>query len=394
MKKQILFVDDETQILQGLKRMLRSLRDEWEMYFITGGKEAIEFMNEHPVDVIVSDMRMPGIDGAQLLTHVAEHSPYTVRIILSGQADKSQVLRSIEPSHQYLSKPCDADTLKTTILRASLLRNLMSDEKMSFISSMRSLPSLPRIYSDLVSMLRSPDFSITNVADLIKQDMGMTAKILQLVNSAYFGVSRTVSDPSMAVNLLGINTISSLVLLEGVFSSVSNQMLPSNFSLDAVWNHSGSVGKIAQKILKDAKKDKQDIDDALSAGLLHDCGKIIFADNLKKEYEEVIDKSIRENIALCEVEKEAFGVNHAEAGAYLLNLWGLPEALVEIVAFHHNPTSFSSSQSAALDAVVTANALIDYKGVEGGVAALDQLDDEYINKLGGKKALISRVDCS
>ena len=112
MNKRILFVDDEPMILQGIQHSLRGMRAEWEVALANSGAEALETMAQAPFDVVITDMRMPGMDGAQLLDLVKVKFPRTVRIILSGQSDRETILRSVGPSHQYLSKPCDLDELK------------------------------------------------------------------------------------------------------------------------------------------------------------------------------------------------------------------------------------------------------------------------------------------
>src|SRR5256885_11774657 len=124
----ILFVDDEPKVTEGLHRMLRSMRREWEMTFATSGAEALEKLSAKPFDVVVSDMRMPGMDGCQLLTEVMRRHPQVVRIILSGYSDKETIMRSIGLAHHYLSKPCDAETLKETIRRACDLRDQLEEE--------------------------------------------------------------------------------------------------------------------------------------------------------------------------------------------------------------------------------------------------------------------------
>ena len=194
------------------------MRDEWEINFAPGGKEALEWMESHPVDVIISDMQMPGMDGAQLLYEVLKSHPDTVRIILSGHADREMILRSVRPAHQYLSKPCNADILKSTIQRACNLRESLADEEMKkLISKMDTLPSLPSLYIEIMKEIQSPDSSIKRVATIIEKDMGMSAKILQLVNSAFFGVPRHISSPVQAVTMLGLEMIKALVLSIHVF---------------------------------------------------------------------------------------------------------------------------------------------------------------------------------
>src|SRR5579863_1343288 len=119
--KTLLFVDDEPKLLQGLQRQLRPMREEWDMHFVESGNSALEFMSGRPVDIIVSDMMMPGMDGSQLLAEVAKKHPQTVRIVLSGQAEREAVLRLVGPAHQFLSKPCEADELRKAVSRAFAL---------------------------------------------------------------------------------------------------------------------------------------------------------------------------------------------------------------------------------------------------------------------------------
>jgi len=143
-KKRILFVDDEPNVLQGLQRMLRPLRDEWEMTFVSSGAEALQRLAQAPFDVIVSDMRMPNMDGAQLLTEVMQRHPEVIRIVLSGQANQEVVMKAVGPTHQYLAKPCDPESLKALVSQTSALRGLLTDATLKgLVASMKSLPSLP-----------------------------------------------------------------------------------------------------------------------------------------------------------------------------------------------------------------------------------------------------------
>lgn len=184
MKTSVLFVDDEPRVLDGLRRMLRSLRREWEMAFANSGQEALEIMARRPYDVIVSDMRMPGMDGAQLLDEVMRHHPDTIRIVLSGQSDQEQILQSMRPTHQYLTKPCSAETLQGTIRRAMKLRALLTDDKArALVGSTGSVPSLPAFYLELMEELDSSDPSIRDIVAIVSRDAAMTAKVLQVANS-------------------------------------------------------------------------------------------------------------------------------------------------------------------------------------------------------------------
>ena len=168
MKKRILFVDDETMILQGLERTLRPLRNEWEMAFANSGPRALDLMNQAPFDVVISDMRMPGMNGAELLTEVLKKFPKTVRLILSGHADRDLVLKCVGSTHQYLSKPCNPDELKSAIRRAGNLDQSLRDKSLGqLISRMDRLPSIPSLYVAIVEKLQDPDCGISDIGDIV-----------------------------------------------------------------------------------------------------------------------------------------------------------------------------------------------------------------------------------
>ncbi len=320
MKKRILFVDDEPNVLGGLRRMLYPLRGEWETAFASSGPDALAKLAESPFDVVVSDMRMPGMDGAQLLTEVMQRYPQVVRIVLSGQSDKEMILRSVGPAHQYLAKPCDAETLKQTIARACVLRDLLADERLKqLVTKVSSLPSLPTVYARMVEALQSPDASIQTVSRIVAEDVGMTAKILQLVNSAFFGLRRHVSSPSEAAVFLGLETIKALVLSIHVFSQFQGASVP-GFSLEGLWKHSLAVGAGAKRLAAEENQDRRDVDHALMAGLLHDAGKLVLAANLPEQYAEALARAADSQGPPWQAERDVVGAGHAEVGAYLLGL--------------------------------------------------------------------------
>lgn len=189
MKIGILFVDDEPNVLRSIRRMLHGLRQEWDMKFVESGHEALSLLAKEAFEVIITDMRMPQMDGAQLLTEVKKQYPHMVRIVLSGHTDKDMILKSVQQAHQYLSKPCDAETLKSTISRTRARRSLLSQESLKrIVSKIDVLPSLPSLYAEIINELQSSDLSIQKIGQIISKDLGMTAKVLQMVNSAFFGI--------------------------------------------------------------------------------------------------------------------------------------------------------------------------------------------------------------
>ncbi len=380
--KRILFVDDEPNVLDGLRRMLRPMRMEWETAFALGGEEALATLAEKRFDVVVSDMRMPGMDGAQLLTEVKRRYPEIVRIVLSGHSEKETVFRSVGPAHQYIAKPCDTKQLKKIITQACALRDLLSEDSLrDLVSQMSTIPSLPQAYADILGELQSPDASIKRVGEIVSKDVGMTAKILQLVNSAFFGLRHHVSSPSQAASFLGVDTLKSLVLSVHIFSQLDDVKIE-GFSLDRLWNHSAATGALAKRIAAAEGCAEQLCDHALMAGLLHDAGKLVIAANLPERYSGVLASVEDEGLELWEAERKILTNTHAEVGAYLLGLWGLPDPIVEAVAFHHSPSKCLEEKFAPLTAVHAANALEHEPSDAGEDPNASRLDTEYLGQLG------------
>jgi len=380
MKKKVLFVDDEPKVLQGLRRMLHGMRSEWEMGFAESGQEALEAMQNTPYDVLVTDMRMPGMDGSQLLSEVMKRYPNVIRIVLSGQSDQETVMRSVGPAHQYLSKPCDAETLRRTIVRACSLRELLASDPLKRLTSrLTTLPSLPSLYSRLMEELRSQDASLSNVGRIISSDAGMTAKILQLVNSAFFGIARQVTSAQQAVTLLGLETIKALVLSIHIFSQFDRSALPVHLA-EGLWRHSVTVGLFARAIVRLERRDQNLSDNSFTAGLLHDIGKLVLAANLADQYRAVLSSVENEGLALTEAEREQFGATHAQVGAYLLGLWGLPDPIVEALAYHHCPSNCQSEELTPLTVVHAAN-FFENQLAGWHTCGEQQLDEDYFERL-------------
>lgn len=380
-KLRILFVDDEEKVLQGLKRMLHSLQGEWEMAFVGGGREALEFLERQEVGIIVSDMRMPGMDGARLLQEVMEKHPKVIRFILSGHSDREMILRAVGTAHQYLIKPCEPEELKAAIRRALALRRAVgSDEVLDIVSKIRTLPSLPDLYRKLMLELQSPEPSIQSVGCIITEDLSMTAKILQLVNSAFFGLPRQISDPKQAVSLLGLEVIRALVLSIHVFTQFEENQIE-EFSIGELFQHSVRVGNAAKKIAATLAGEQKTLDDALSSGMLHDIGHLLLAIDQQDRFREALVLSRRKNQASWRSELEVFGTTHAEIGAYLIGLWGLPDPIVEAIAFHHYPSKCAERKCVSLAAVHVAD-YFDRRHYSESALGGAELDTDYLSDLG------------
>ncbi|WP_035272466.1 response regulator [Desulfonatronum thiodismutans] len=378
MKHRILFVDDEPQVLQGLRRMLHGQSRDWEMHFAPGAKEALEVMAATPMDMVVSDMRMPGMDGVQLLAEIKSRFPKAIRLALSGHMDERMIMGCTKVVHQYLSKPCSPEIMISVLRRILALRRYLAEEALACLtSSLDQIPSLPKMYLAIQEELQSSRCSLKKIGEIISTDVGMSAKILQLVNSSFFGMCTKVASPAQAVNLLGTETVKALVLHVQIFSQYDPRKCP-NFSLARLSRHSLITATLAKRIcaIESAAKDVQE--DAFLAGILHDVGKLIFAVNCPVLYDEILEMISSRHLSLASVEQDALGASHAQLGAYLLGLWGMADPVVEAIAFHHHPALSATSQFTPLTALHAADSLILGIQPEGPTGKAEGPDMNYL----------------
>jgi HD-like signal output (HDOD) protein len=373
--KRVLFVDDEVAVLDGLRDRLRRQRGEWEMVFAVGGERALVECARSAFDIVVSDMRMPGMDGATLLRHIKQSFPGTIRIVLSGHAERQAVMRTLPVAHQYLSKPCDTETLRGVLSRAFMMQALLkSDAIRSLVGRVEKLPSVSKIYVELTDVLAREAPSIHDVVEVVQRDPAMCLKLLQVVNSAFFGLPRRVAAMRDAIGYLGIDLVKSLALAAEIFGAAEGPQGLDSTWLSALQQHSALVARVARAIAP------SDADDAFMAGMLHDVGRIVLALADRKAFAG-IGLAARERAHPTYVlERECLGVTHAEVGAYILGTWGVPFGIVEAVAGHHEPSRFGSSSFDATTAVHIAEGLV----TEGDhpLLAPHLLDVPHLERLG------------
>jgi HD-like signal output (HDOD) protein/CheY-like chemotaxis protein len=354
-KKRILFVDDEPMVLRGLQRSLSSMRKEWDMEFVESGARALECMSERVFDVLVADMMMPNLSGAELADEVMKSYPKTVRIILSGHTDQEQAIRCVKSTHQFLSKPCEIERLKSTVGRALAFGVAFdNDELRSVMGKIQVLPSLPSLYLKLVEMLAGVKAGVNEIALTVRKDVGMTAKILQIANSAYFGFHKPTSNIGDAISCLGMEVLKSLVLTLHVFSELE-KMKTGGISVEVFWTQSYKIGGVAKAIAQREGKSLELCEQAFVGGMLHGLGKIIMASNFKGVYSDLLKTTSTEQL---QAERDLFKTTHAEVGGYLLGLWGLPLPIVEAVMRYPTPHGSPTKEFCPLTAVHVAHALV------------------------------------
>jgi putative nucleotidyltransferase with HDIG domain len=370
MSTRIVFVDDELNILQAMGRSFHSMRNEWNMEFLSSGAAALESMAKAPADVIVSDMRMPGMDGWQLLAEVKKLYPQTVRLVLSGHADPSSVMRAVGTAQLYLAKPCESGSLKAAIVQTQMLRQLLSSDRLALlVGEVGMLPSAPTAFQEILACLQNPAASLTDAAQIIGRDVAMTANIMKLVNSAFFGSRRPITTIDRAVAYLGMDTLGALVLGHGVFQSGVATGI-GGFSLEQLWQHTEQTATAARAIALSENLSVARADEAFLAGVLHDVGKVVFATKAAGLPNDTMD-------VVAQME-----AHHAEVGAYLLGLWGFPNSIVEAVAFHHTPQK-ASEKGFGLSGIVHVADRLVHRRSEHRSASIDAgLQPGYLEALG------------
>ena len=400
MKKIICFAGIAKDELPPLRTAATASNLPWECHFVADAPAALALLANQPFDVLVADMAMPGKTGAELLREAREvrsnggaHSNI-LGFIIGDVADQALIINNIGGPHQFIRRPIQPAKLVANLKRGlSLDTWLATDHLRKLVPKLRRLPSLPSTYFNLLKEIESDNFSTQSIAAVISRDPVVTVRLLQLVNSAVFGLVQKVTDPVDAVSLLGIETVKSLVMGLQVFSQ-SDAAREAGLSLEILWEHSLLVAKFAQQITIKQTGDVRLAGDAFTAGLLHDVGRIVIASNLPKEYAAIIARARETSRPLHEEETASLQVDHAEVGAYLLGLWGLPVEIVEATAGHHAPGQTAyASEFTLLGAVHAANVFAHETGGQTDGLCLPKLDEEYFKTIQLENELAGWREC-
>jgi HD-like signal output (HDOD) protein/CheY-like chemotaxis protein len=376
----ILFVDDEPKVLSGLRRTLHSRQGQWDMDFAAGGPAALQIMASQPVDVIVSDFRMPGLDGGQLLAEVRRRHPDTARLILSGQTAEHDMIRVVALAHQFLSKPCGPEDLMAAVDRAVRLREELAGQQVRIeMQGFETLPSPSSELHRLIDTLESPGADEGAVAGVLERDATLAATVLQQLNFLFCASASPVRSLEEALTRFGLQRVRSLAL----WSEISRAFpLPDRVSrkwLGHLHTHALETALLARRLAVPEARD-----DAFCAGLLHECGQLIFAVCRPDVLSAHLRLRDREARLMVEVERETFGVTHAQAGAHLLSLWGFPLGMIDAAA-HHADTITSSQfpRLAVPEAVRLAHAVVEQERIRLCTPAGSRtVDDTVLERAG------------
>ncbi|QPK65289.1 HDOD domain-containing protein [Methylomonas sp. LL1] len=383
-KKNILFVDDNEQVINGIQRQLRPYREQWTLFFAHGGAEALQLMAQQPIDLIVSDMLMPEMRGDELLKKVSELYPGTVRMILSGYADEETLKSGLEVAHQHISKPCGAETLREVISQIFKIQACVSNPRIiDGIGDPNKLPSLPKIYRELNAAMADENTTCGDLANIFARDMVLSAKLLQLVNSPYFGLKRVVSNLTEAINLIGIKKLNNLVLSVHVKAAFPVNSPETERYMQYIWQDAGRTAELARLIALSENQLEDRPDQAYLGGLLHNMGLLIFLSRGGDQLKTLMEQVKNTDTALEQLEMAIFGFTRSEAAAYLLSLWKIPPRIIEAILLQNTPNDTAYDGVNALTAVHVAACLLKPPVTEGYDRLFDmKLDTDYLQRIG------------
>jgi HD-like signal output (HDOD) protein/CheY-like chemotaxis protein len=377
--RRVLFVDDEPDILSGLRRMLRGKTD-WELTFADSGVLALAQLGTQPVDVVVSDMRMPGMDGGELLSHVRRLYPSTACLILSEHADHEDIIAAVGTTQQILFKPCDADVLIHAINRVVTVRDKVTDERLQgILGDVDALPIPPLVHGRLIEVSARPNSGLADVVAVLESDLALCAEILKLVNSAFFGLRSHVESVGRAVSLLGIDTIHALALSGKVFGS--GPTTPQNLDVLQMRRTGMRAAGYARAIAASEGWAPETTGRAFLSALLRDLGLLMLAADTAG-YDQVRAVPPEDQWARSNAELETFGCTVPEASAYLLGLWGFSESVLVAVACQ--PTRPEDSATTPISHVVSfahLRALVNYVASDAEAGSWNEARNQRWNNV-------------
>lgn len=388
MIKRLVYLISEPSEREDAFTGVAAQEDGWDKIVVGSPEEAFATIQAGPVEAVVIVHRRGDPAGAKLLYWMLEHFPEVLRLIIAEPGEREEVLRGVNVPHQFLPRPVTSEILKGTIQAARLLDEGMPNEVLFALAErIKVFPPLPSLYFRVLNELSSPNYSSQTVAEIVSRDLAMTTRLLQVINSGFYGLPRRITDLTEAVNLLGQETVKSLIVGIQLFLE-HDHIKPLYFSIHQLWQHSNSVANAARLITQMETGDRERADEAYTAGLLHDLGKLVLANNFETQHNKVQQLARDSRRPLWEVEAEEFGVSHAELGAFILGRWGMPVELLEATAFHHRPGWRGGLEFSTLTAVHVANAIEHELRVPPHGIVASTIDLPYIDSIG----LMDRID--
>lgn len=377
--KNILFIDGDRAQLQALKKMVTPMQKRWKINFAGTAEEVLDQLMIRPFDIVATELTIDGFENNELLTEIKSRQPGSIRFITSESIKPENFMQYINFAHQFITKPYLPSELFSKIKKCMRLKDIFLNERASkAIASIEELPTMPDLYFKLEKELKKEDVYISAIGRMIGEDVSMTAGILKIVNSPFFGLFSRVSNPEQAVTLLGLDALKGMVLGMHMFNSSGAEKV--DFSLEDLGEHCQYTGLLARSIIKAEGGNSELAEHTFLAGFMHDIGKLVLSTSYTDEYKAILNFVREANIPIQEAEKDILGFTHAEVGAYLLAIWGFNEEVVEAVYCHHEPSKLGSNDLSPAVAVHVANSFDHELRVNNADYAPHLLDAEWLEQ--------------
>jgi len=323
----VLFVDDNIMGLRALRETFSSCNEGWETAFAPGAEVALHIMAERPVDAVVASTRLSGVSAANFLRMAKVQFPKTARIALSNPGDRGAMLSALPVANQCLSKACGPIVLASAVEHTTKLqRRLFSEETQRMVAEVGSLPSLPATLTAVDNALSDEDCSLGQIADIMSGDVSMVAKVLQLVNSSFFGLRAEIHDLRHALAYLGIETLRDFAMA----GAAVRVFRPSEILTDgwlATFNaHAVAVADVASQLVRTSVAQCE----ASVAGTLHDVGELVVAERVPAKLLAIAD-DVAAGSSPDDAEIRHLGTTYPVIGGYLLSQWGIGYNVVEAI---------------------------------------------------------------
>ena len=380
MKRSIYIVDDQPEVLDVAVAIVRAMLPESIVTGFNDPLQALEAIKVNRPDLILSDQIMPGMPGSQLLEEARVASPASLRIIMSGFVPLDK-LTEITSAHQYVAKPFDALQLKRLLERTFAAHDHVKDKQLQkVVTSIRSLPSLPQVHHKLLTELNSVEGASESIGQIVAQDAGLSAKVLQLANSPLFGRAYLVTSPEEAVFCLGTSMIAAVVLSQSLFKHYQATARP-EFCLEKIWSHCWETAALAQCYAREEALPRQQREEVFLAGLLHETGRLILIDNFPAQFKGACDAARQAGSPLGPRLRDIFQAAPSKIAAYLLDLWGLPKSVVTSVSLVENPEEENATEFTAATALYIADQ-ISSRGTPPDSFPPEEWNTAYLRSVG------------
>lgn len=357
---------------------------DWQLVFCGSAMQMLETLG-HDVDVMIAPDATDLGSTTDLFLQARNNHASTLRIVLldSSRQSSSDQLSSLV--NRTLSRQSSPESLIGSVSAALQLRAVMCNKRLrNLVEKLPNVPTLPEKYQEIQTALQNDTATMQSIGRIIETDPALTARILQLANSAAFGLPHPVSTAGEALSRLGINTVAGMVLSHGVFTQFDQRTIRSTGIRDVFW-HSSVMGQLARRVMADYTDNVRRIDQAMTAGILSDIGTLVLAAGMPDAMaicRRIVEKDGR---ADWDVESDLIGFTHMQVGAMLLSMWDLPDSIIEAVAYHHNPSQCPETQFTPLSAVHVGNAILKRQDE----TIVPNLDWPYIERINASDHVVT-----